>query len=194
MRIVPRVKWSHRPALDGVRALAIYLVLFFHSGMLAFDGGFVGVDLFFVLSGFLVTSVLFSEIDATGSLRLGQFYARRVRRLLPAAVVVVVATGFVFVLFTSVVRRLTLVGDAQSALLYYANWHFLGQSDDYFASTLVQQPLPALLVVGHRGAVLRRLPGGAGGAGGALPAPVVGVAGRPRRPDGAVGRRASSTG
>ncbi|WP_197025846.1 acyltransferase family protein [Nocardioides sp. URHA0020] len=134
--------WSHRPALDGVRALAVYLVLLFHVGLATFDGGFVGVDLFFVLSGFLVTSVLLSEIDATGSLRLGRFYARRVRRLLPAAVVVVVATGVAFVLFTSIVRRFPLVADARSALLYYANWHFLGQSNDYFAADL--QPSPYL--------------------------------------------------
>jgi peptidoglycan/LPS O-acetylase OafA/YrhL len=134
------VKWSHRPALDGVRALAVYLVLLFHAGMATFGGGFVGVDLFFVLSGFLVTSVLLSEIDDTGSLRLGRFYARRVRRLLPAALVVVVATGFVFVLVTTVVRRFPLVADARSALLYYANWHFLSQSNDYFAADLDASP------------------------------------------------------
>jgi peptidoglycan/LPS O-acetylase OafA/YrhL len=123
-----------------MRSLAVYLVLFFHSGMAFVGGGFVGVDLFFVLSGFLVTSVLLSEIDGTGSLQLGRFYARRVRRLLPAAVVVVVATGFAFVLFTSVVRRFPLVGDARSALLYYANWNFLSQSNDYFASDLDGSP------------------------------------------------------
>jgi len=134
------VNWSHRPALDGVRALAVYLVLLFHSGMQTVAGGFVGVDLFFVLSGFLVSSVLLSEIDRTGSLRLGRFYARRVRRLLPAAVVVVVATGAAFVLVTSVVRRLGLVADARSALLYYANWNFLGQSNDYFATDIDKSP------------------------------------------------------
>ncbi len=132
--------WIHRPSLDGVRALAVYLVLIFHTGMATFSGGFVGVDVFFVLSGFLVTSILLNEVDSTGSLDLARFYARRVRRLLPAALVVIVATGFAFVLFTSVVRRLTLVADARSSLLYYANWHFLAQSDDYFSAELDSSP------------------------------------------------------
>ena len=137
---LPSMKWSYRPALDGARALAVYLVLLFHSGMTLVGGGFVGVDLFFVLSGFLVTNVLLSEVDRTGSIRLGRFYARRVRRLLPAAVVVIVAAAAMFVLVASVVRRLAFVGDARSALLYYANWHFLGQSNDYFATTLDRSP------------------------------------------------------
>ncbi|MGD9958460.1 acyltransferase family protein [Nocardioides sp.] len=134
------MKWSYRPALDGARALAVYLVLLFHSGMSIVGGGFVGVDLFFVLSGFLVTNVLLSEVDNTGSIRLGRFYARRVRRLLPAAVVVIVATAAMFVIVASVVRRLVFVADARSALLYYANWHFLGQSNDYFATTVDRSP------------------------------------------------------
>src|SRR6478735_345678 len=90
------VSWSHRPALDGLRTVAVYLVVLFHSGIAVVEGGFIGVDLFFVLSGFLVSSILLDELDRTGQLRLGAFYARRVRRLLPAAVVVVVATAAVF--------------------------------------------------------------------------------------------------
>ena len=132
--------WTYRPSLDGLRSVAVYLVLLFHTGLAAVGGGFVGVDLFFVLSGFLVTSVILSEIDTTGRLGLGGFYARRVRRLLPAAVVVVVATALVFVLVGSTVRRLPMVGDARSALLYYANWHFLGQSSDYFATDVDKSP------------------------------------------------------
>ncbi len=132
--------WTYRPSLDGLRSVAVYLVLLFHTGLAAVGGGFVGVDLFFVLSGFLVTSVILSEVDSTGRLGLGAFYARRVRRLLPAAVVVVVATALVFVLVGSTVRRLPMVGDARSALLYYANWHFLGQSSDYFATDVDKSP------------------------------------------------------
>ncbi|WP_372727926.1 acyltransferase family protein [Nocardioides sp.] len=131
---------THLPALDGLRALAVYLVLLFHAGMQVVAGGYVGVDLFFVLSGFLVSGVILAELDRTGRLRLGAFYARRVRRLLPAAVVVVVATGATFVLLTSVVRRLSLVGDARSALLYYANWNFLTRSEDYFATDVEKSP------------------------------------------------------
>ncbi len=126
------MSWTYRPALDGLRSVAVYLVVLFHAGMAAFAGGFIGVDLFFVLSGFLVSNVILSEIDERGRLDLGRFYARRVRRLLPAALLVIVATSAVFLLVTTVVRRLPLVLDAQSALLYVANWNFLVQENDYF--------------------------------------------------------------
>lgn len=134
------MSWSYRPALDGLRTVAVYLVLLFHTGWGIAGGGFVGVDLFFVLSGFLVSNVILSEVDRTGRFRLGHFYARRVRRLLPAALVVIVATSAVFVLVSSVTRRLPLVADAQSALLYVANWRFLLQSEDYFAADVEESP------------------------------------------------------
>ncbi|MFL6060130.1 MAG: acyltransferase family protein [Marmoricola sp.] len=137
--------WSYLPQLDGLRAIAVYLVLVYHATHVAHGpsyaaGGFVGVDLFFVLSGFLVSNVILSEIDARGTFSLGGFYARRVRRLLPAAVLVVVATMVAFVVVSDVVRRIEMVGDARSALLYYANWHFLGQSTDYFSQDLAPSP------------------------------------------------------
>lgn len=132
--------WSHRPALDGLRTVAVYLVVLFHAGLASFEGGFVGVDLFFVLSGFLVCNVVLAEVDRTGSLRIGHFYARRVRRLLPAAVVVIAVTSAVFVLVAPVVTRVPLIADARSALLYYSNWHFLAQSGDYFATDIDKSP------------------------------------------------------
>ena len=131
------MSWSYRPALDGVRCLAVYLVVLFHTGVGVFSGGFVGVDLFFVLSGFLVSTILFQELADTGRLDLAHFYDRRVRRLLPAALLVVLATGAVAVVMLSTIRRAPLVGDAQSALLYVANWRFLFQTNDYFAATEV---------------------------------------------------------
>lgn len=138
--IFPIVAWTYRPALDGLRSLAVYLVLFFHAGLAVFKGGFIGVDLFFVLSGFLVSNVILSEIDQTGRLALGKFYARRVRRLLPAAVAVIVATSLVFLLVTPLVHRLPFVRDAQSALLYAANWNFLFKSEDYFSTDVQGSP------------------------------------------------------
>ena len=134
------MSWSYRPALDGLRTVAVYAVLMFHTGHPWAAGGFVGVDLFFVLSGFLVTSVLLSEIDKTGTLKVGMFYARRVRRLLPAAVVAIVATCAVFVLIIPVTDRVEVVDDAQSALLWVANWHFLNESGDYFATDVDRSP------------------------------------------------------
>ena len=132
--------WTHHPALDGLRAVAVYLVVLFHCGVSGFDGGFVGVDLFFVLSGFLVSSILIHEAEETGRLRLGRFYGRRVRRLLPAAIVVVVATSAVSLLLSSTVARLPWVRDAQASLLYVSNWRFLAQSNDYFAADIDRSP------------------------------------------------------
>jgi peptidoglycan/LPS O-acetylase OafA/YrhL len=131
---------GHRSDLDGLRTVAVYLVLMFHAGLSWFAGGYVGVDMFFCLSGFLVTSVLMTELQTTGSLRVGRFYSRRVRRLLPAAVVVVIATCLTFMLLWSVVRRASIVGDAVSALLYYANFHFLSATGDYFATDIDKSP------------------------------------------------------
>lgn len=131
---------GYRPDLDGLRTVAVYLVLLFHAGLSWFAGGFIGVDLFFCLSGFLVSSVLVGELQDRGKLRIGRFYSRRVRRLLPAAVVVVVVTCGVFVLLWSVVKRASVVGDAVSALLYYANFHFLASSGDYFATNVDKSP------------------------------------------------------
>lgn len=131
------MKWTYRPALDGLRAFAAFFIILFHADVTWVPGGFVPLDLFFVLSGYLVTNVILSEIDRKGKLDLGRFYARRVRRLLPAAVFVIVAVTLVFLLVMSTPRRIPLVGDAQSALLYYANWHHILQSTDYFAAESV---------------------------------------------------------
>jgi peptidoglycan/LPS O-acetylase OafA/YrhL len=132
--------WRYRPALDGVRSIAVYLVVLFHSGLAAARGGFIGVDLFFVLSGFLITNILLADIDDCGRIRFGRFYARRARRLLLPAVVVIITTSLVFLLIASILERLPLVSDAQSALLYVANWHFLSESNNYFATGVNSSP------------------------------------------------------
>ncbi|MFO1540592.1 MAG: acyltransferase family protein, partial [Chloroflexota bacterium] len=136
----PGDAWGYRPALDGVRALAVTLVVLFHAGMLEFGGGFVGVDLFFVLSGYLVTTILLTELGSTGTVRLRRFYARRIRRLLPAAIVLVVATSAAWVLIAPITERIELVGDARAALLYVANWSFIARSTDYFATDADRSP------------------------------------------------------
>src|SRR5262245_20838945 len=132
--------WRYRPEIDGLRTVAVYLVLLYHSGASWASGGFIGVDLFFVLSGFLVLNVMLAEIDAAGRLSLSGFYARRVRRLLPAAVVVVFLTSALFILVASLPERLPLVQDAQSALLYVSNWHFISAANDYFATDTDKSP------------------------------------------------------
>jgi peptidoglycan/LPS O-acetylase OafA/YrhL len=82
---------AYSPALDGLRAVAVVAVLLYHLSVPWVRGGFLGVDLFFVLSGFLITSLLIREYQARGSIHLGRFWARRVRRLLPAALLVIAA-------------------------------------------------------------------------------------------------------
>ncbi|HSJ22062.1 MAG TPA: acyltransferase family protein [Nocardioidaceae bacterium] len=134
------MSWGYRPSLDGLRMLAMYLIVLFHANVAGVEGSFIAVNLFFVLSGFLVTNVILTEMDRTGSLDLGQFYARRVRRLLPAAVVAIVGISVLFLLVSPVVRRVSIIGDAQSALLYVANWRFIHQGNDYFASGIDKSP------------------------------------------------------
>lgn len=131
---------AHRPALDGIRALAVYLVVAYHSGIAPLAGGFVGVDVFFVLSGYLVTQVLVRDLAAGGRIRLGRFYARRVRRLLPAATVAIIATAAVFWAVAGSVRAGQVSGSAQAASLYVSNWHFIGTGTDYFGAGAASNP------------------------------------------------------
>jgi len=84
-----------RPEIEGLRGIAILLVVVCHAGFAGFDAGFIGVDVFFVLSGFLITGLLIDERERTGRIELGGFYARRAKRILPAAAVVLVARLFV---------------------------------------------------------------------------------------------------
>ncbi|MEM7141328.1 MAG: acyltransferase family protein [Actinomycetota bacterium] len=128
------------PALDGLRALAVYLVVAFHAGVARFEGGFIGVDVFFVLSGFLITRLLIAEHATAGRLDLGRFYARRARRLLPAAWVTVLVVGVVYVAFSNGVERASALDDARAAVLYFANWHFIGAGQDYFAESIASSP------------------------------------------------------
>ena len=127
-------RWTYRPELDGLRSVAVYLVLLFHCGLATFGGGFIGVDLFFVLSGFLVSHVIWAEVDRAGSFRLGWFYARRVRRLLPAAVLVILVTAGIKLLVASQPQRAAMVRDGQAALVYLSNWQFIADARDYFAA------------------------------------------------------------
>jgi len=136
----PASAWRYRPELDGLRTFAVVVIVFFHARVTGASSSFIVLDLFFVLSGFLVTNVVLSEIDATGELRLGRYYARRVRRLLPAAVVTIVVTSLVFVMVASQPERLALVRDAQAALVYLANWQFIADGADYFAGDIRDSP------------------------------------------------------
>jgi peptidoglycan/LPS O-acetylase OafA/YrhL len=118
----------------------MYIIVLFHTDTPWAEGAFIAVNLFFVLSGYLVTMVILAEIDRTGRLDLGKFYARRVRRLLPAALVAIVGISVLFVLVEPVAKRVAVVGDATASLLYFANWRFIQQSTDYFAAEADKSP------------------------------------------------------
>jgi peptidoglycan/LPS O-acetylase OafA/YrhL len=121
---------GYLPALDGLRAIAVSVVFLFHANVIS--GGFLGVDVFFVISGFLITALALDEIERTGRLRLGAFWGRRARRLLPAlfallGVVVLVAA-------VAGARAANLRRDIISTLLYVANWTRVSDDYDYFAA------------------------------------------------------------
>ncbi|MFL5845473.1 MAG: acyltransferase family protein [Solirubrobacteraceae bacterium] len=119
------------PALDGLRAIAVGGVLLFHGGVSAVPGGFLGVDVFFVLSGYLITSLLLTERAANGRISLPHFWMRRARRLLPAVVVLVIGVLLVS-LFLASGERNSVRGDALSSLLYFNNWHQIFTDQSYF--------------------------------------------------------------
>jgi peptidoglycan/LPS O-acetylase OafA/YrhL len=130
----------HRPALDGVRALAVTAVLLYHGGV-AVPGGYLGVDVFLVLSGYLITSLLTTEWLAAGRIDLRAFWFRRARRLLPALVLVLLlVAGYAATLAPEIVRD-RLRGDALATLLYVANWHFIANGVSYFEQYATPTPL-----------------------------------------------------
>jgi peptidoglycan/LPS O-acetylase OafA/YrhL len=137
------VRGRHLPALDGVRALAILGVIAYHLGAGWASGGFLGVDLFFVLSGFLITSLLLEEREAEGRLHLGAFWARRARRLLPGLLLMLVALGAFYALAGPgpLVDLGQVRGDAVATVLYVANWHLLFAHQSYFDQFAAPSPL-----------------------------------------------------
>jgi peptidoglycan/LPS O-acetylase OafA/YrhL len=161
-----------RGDIEGMRAVAVLLVVAFHAGVKAVSGGFVGVDVFFVLSGFLITGLLVDEIRRTGTISLADFYARRVRRLLPLSTLVLAATAGASFLLVPPIDRKGIAADLAGAGLWGANWRFAAESTQYMADTdkspvlhywslsveeqfYVVWPLLLLLLVGSSGLARR---------------------------------------
>jgi peptidoglycan/LPS O-acetylase OafA/YrhL len=137
-----RAGFGYQPALDGLRALAVMGVLFFHSGFSWARGGYLGVSAFFTLSGFLITTLLVIEYRDVGRIALGAFWARRARRLLPAAFAAV-AVAALYVMFAAPHHVVVeFRGDGLAALFDVANWRFVlsgrGYLDTFAAATGVQ--------------------------------------------------------
>ena len=132
---------AFRPDIEGLRAAAVGMVVVLHAGVATVSGGFVGVDVFFVISGFLITSLLINETRATGSVSILGFYARRARRILPAACFVIAVTVVVaYMQLGSVVGQTTAI-DGRWAAAFAANFRFIHQGTDYFATNLPPSPL-----------------------------------------------------
>jgi peptidoglycan/LPS O-acetylase OafA/YrhL len=131
---------GRRLDIQGLRAVAVLLVVSNH--LLAWPtGGYIGVDVFFVISGFLITGNLMRERDRTGWIHLAGFYARRLRRILPVATVVAVVTVGVAYLLWFPLRANQAALDALSSLLWVSNWHFASLGTDYLASSGPVSPL-----------------------------------------------------
>ncbi|MGE9782418.1 acyltransferase family protein [Janibacter sp. G368] len=126
-------KKNLRGDIEGLRAVAVGTVLIYHVGIPFLPGGFVGVDIFFVISGFLITSLLLRETVKTGTISIADFYARRARRLLPAASVVLIVTALLGWALLPGPDRLNLGADVIAATFYVINWALALRSVDYLA-------------------------------------------------------------
>jgi peptidoglycan/LPS O-acetylase OafA/YrhL len=131
---------EHRDDIQGLRAVAVVLVALNHAGVAFLRGGFVGVDVFFVLSGFLITGILLSDAAKRGYVSLVGFYSRRAKRILPAAALTLIATTIAADLLLNYVRAKQAVWDSVWASLFAANINFANQGIDYFAQG--QPPSP----------------------------------------------------
>ncbi|MDT0342445.1 acyltransferase family protein [Streptomyces litchfieldiae] len=183
-REAPADHHAWRADIQGLRAVAVLLVVLSHAGVRRLDGGYVGVDVFFVISGFLITSLLARELAATGGISIRRFYARRALRLLPAATLVALVTLGGARLFLSPVRFEEYAGDALASLLQAVNLRLAGAETDYLSEGAPPSPFqhfwslaveeqfyllwPLLLLLGgraarrsRRGSAARTLPLGA---------------------------------
>jgi peptidoglycan/LPS O-acetylase OafA/YrhL len=132
---------AHQPSLDGIRALAVLAVMLFHAGNTYATAGFLGVDIFLVLSGFLITLLLLRELRTTGRVAFGAFWMRRARRLLPALILVLVAVACFGAFVATDDEALGLRGDLLGSLFYVQNWRFVLSGASYFTQFGSPSPL-----------------------------------------------------
>src|SRR5690606_11183162 len=134
------MKLTYRPDIDGLRAIAVLLVLFQHIGLSFFSGGFIGVDIFFVISGFLITKILVNEIE-DNSFKFGSFYKKRIVRLAPAIFLVLFVTTIVsFFIFLPYVL-LEYIESLMYSTFFLANVYMRQESGVYFSPLVDDIPL-----------------------------------------------------
>ncbi|TVS85363.1 acyltransferase family protein [Mycobacterium helveticum] len=129
-----------RPDIEGLRAVAVVAVVLFHADVPGVGGGFVGVDVFFVISGFLITGLLWREANTTGTVRLRRFYGARARRLLPASATVGVITMIAAAVLLPPLQVPLVIDDGIASALYVGNYWLIAQQVDYFAATRAASP------------------------------------------------------
>ena len=126
-----------RPDVEGLRAVAVLLVVFYHASVPRVTGGFVGVDVFFVISGFVITGLLLRERRDTGRTSILNFYARRVRRIFPAATLVIAVTVSASYVALGYVSGNTVADDGRWAAVFLSNFHFESVGTNYFTAKLL---------------------------------------------------------
>lgn len=136
-----RHHFPFRSDIEGFRGLRMLLILLYHADVPGVTGGYVALDLFFVMSGFLITGLLISEIERTGRLRIGQFFARRIRRLVPALTLMLVVVAVVARRILAPVEFENLAKEVLLANLYVVNWKFVDDSIDYMVNGAFASPL-----------------------------------------------------
>lgn len=123
-----------------MRAVAVLVIVLYHAGVPLFSGGFVGVDVFFVLSGFLITGIMASELERTSRFRLSRFYAKRILRIVPAATLVLVATAATTALWVPSTQWRSVAAEIAGSALYAVNWQ-LAVTTDYVNAEALPSPL-----------------------------------------------------
>ncbi|HSZ35594.1 MAG TPA: acyltransferase family protein [Acidimicrobiales bacterium] len=136
-----RPSLGHIRGLDGIRALSVLAIIAFHTGLNSVPGGYYGVDAFFVLSGFLITSLLVKEWGSSGTIRLRRFWAGRARRLLPALFLLITVMGIVMAFVPSLLEAPHMLGYAIATVFYVSNWYSTHTSATYFSLSSGQSPL-----------------------------------------------------
>lgn len=129
-----------RQDIEGLRAIAVLGVILFHAGVRQVDGGFVGVDVFFVISGFLITGILVREVNGTGTIGLRRFYGARARRLLPASATVGVFIAITTALLVGPLQAKGIYLDGIASALYVSNYRFAFEGIDYLGATKPPSP------------------------------------------------------
>jgi peptidoglycan/LPS O-acetylase OafA/YrhL len=137
----PPLDRDFRPDVEGLRAVAVATVVLFHAGVPGFSGGYVGVDIFFVISGFVITKLLLRQVERHSRPLFSEFYARRARRILPAAGVVVLGTLLASYALLGFIRGNEVADDSRWVAVFLGNYHFGAVGTNYFQSQLPPSPL-----------------------------------------------------